>query len=213
MGRIVCLANSYKHNERCIAGIDVETGKWVRPVSSREDRAITKTMRAINGKEPQILDVLEIPLENHGPDEGCQPENRLLKPSQWRIVDRTKPEKLLEYCEDDSVILHNHKDRVSPDFFSAAPKEKWKSLQLIHNGNVAFEHDWFNRRKWRAYFQDGKGNHLGLKVTDPVILGRLNLGDKISKDCILTISLATAWSPNRITPKRCYKLVAGVVEL
>ena len=117
MGRIVCLANSYKHNERCIAGIDVETGKWVRPVSSREDRAITKAMRAINGKEPQILDVLEIPLENHGPDEGCQPENRLLKLGQWRIVDRMKPEKLLEYCKDDSSILHNHQDRVSPVFF------------------------------------------------------------------------------------------------
>ncbi len=147
MGRIVCLANSYKHNERCIAGIDVETGKWVRPVSSREDRAITKAMRAISGKEPQILDVLEIPLENHGPDEGCQPENRLLRPGQWRIVGRMKPEKLLEYCEDDSVVLHNRKDHISPDFFSAAPKEKWKSLQLIHNENVTFEHDWFNRRK------------------------------------------------------------------
>lgn len=124
MGRIVCLANSYKHNERCIAGIDVETGKWVRPVSSREDRAITKAMRAINGKEPQILDVLEIPLENHGPDEGCQPENRLLKPGQWRIVNRMKPEKLLEYCEDDRVILNNHQDCVSPNFFSEIPRKK-----------------------------------------------------------------------------------------
>jgi len=80
MRRIICLANSYKHNERCIAGIDIESGAWVRLVSNRKDRAIAGTMRLINGKEPQLLDILEIPLENHGPDEGCQPENRLLKP-------------------------------------------------------------------------------------------------------------------------------------
>ena len=30
--RIICLANSWKIQERCIAGIDIDTGKWVRPV-------------------------------------------------------------------------------------------------------------------------------------------------------------------------------------
>jgi hypothetical protein len=213
MRRIICLANSYKHNERCIAGIDIESGAWVRPVSNRKDRAIAGTMRLINGKEPQLLDILEIPLENHGPDEGCQPENRLFKPGQWKIVGRIKPAKLLEYCEDDSVILHNHKDRVSPDFFGSTPKEKWKSLQLIHTPNVEFRHVFFNRRKWRSHFQDGKGNSLALKVTDPIILSRLNLDQEIGKDCILTVSLATPWRPNTITPERCYKLIAGVVEL
>lgn len=213
MGRIVCLANSYKHNERCIAGIDVETGRWVRPASSREDRAITRVIRAIDGKEPQILDVLDIPLEDHGPDEGCQPENRLLKDGPWKKVGRITLKDLLKYCEDDSVILHNDQDRVSSDFFIKLPKDRWKSLQLIHNKNITFNHDLFNKRKWRACFRDGKGSYLKLKVTDTVILGRLNLDDEIGKDCILTISLAGAWSPNRITPKRCYKLVAGVVEL
>ena len=31
--RIICLANSYKHNGRCIAGID-DAGRWVRQQSS-----------------------------------------------------------------------------------------------------------------------------------------------------------------------------------
>ncbi|MFM8305620.1 MAG: dual OB domain-containing protein, partial [Microcystis aeruginosa] len=30
--KIVCLANSWKLNERCIAGIDISSGNWVRPV-------------------------------------------------------------------------------------------------------------------------------------------------------------------------------------
>ncbi|MFP5272720.1 dual OB domain-containing protein [Coleofasciculus sp.] len=32
MKKIICLANSRKLDERCIAGIDLNTGKWVRPV-------------------------------------------------------------------------------------------------------------------------------------------------------------------------------------
>ena len=70
--KIICLANSYKHNGRCIAGID-EAGRLVRPASSSEKRSIDKQSRTIDGGEPQILDVLEIPLYAHGSVDGCQP--------------------------------------------------------------------------------------------------------------------------------------------
>lgn len=30
--RMICLANSRKIGGRCVAGIDVNTGEWVRPV-------------------------------------------------------------------------------------------------------------------------------------------------------------------------------------
>ena len=30
--QIICLENSWKETERCISGIDINTGKWVRPV-------------------------------------------------------------------------------------------------------------------------------------------------------------------------------------
>jgi hypothetical protein len=31
MVKIICLANSWKHGERCIAGINPDTKKWIRP--------------------------------------------------------------------------------------------------------------------------------------------------------------------------------------
>ena len=34
--KIVCLANSRKISGRCIAGKIMDSGKWIRPVSSRE---------------------------------------------------------------------------------------------------------------------------------------------------------------------------------
>lgn len=148
MATIICLANSYKHGGRCIAGIDQDTGKWIRPMPDSTCGAVTSPMRFINGKEPEILDIIEIPLEDSGPDEGCQPENRLLKHGRWTKVGRITAQDLLRYCEDDNVILHNHQEYVSPEFFNELPKSKWRSLQLVHKQTVKFNPDRFDSNKW-----------------------------------------------------------------
>lgn len=210
--RIICLANSYKHSGRCIAGID-EAGRWVRPVSSSKKRAIDKNTRVIDGNEPQILDVLEIPLYAHGPADGCQAENKLLKAGQWQRAGRIKSEDLLAYCEDDSVVLHNNLDHVRASCFQMIPTYAWKSLQLIRNKNVVFRQDEIDKTKWRANFTNSKRADLSLRVTDPAICERLEQGGHIRKDCLLTISMARGWSPDKQRAKRCYKFVAGVIEL
>lgn len=210
--RLICLANSKKHGGRCIAGID-EAGNWVRPVSPSQKRAINKNTRILDGFEPQIMDILEVPLHAHGPSDGCQRENRLLKEGAWEIVGQIQANDLLKYCENDSVVLHNHLDYVRAVCFRAIPSQKWKSLQLIRNRNVVLERDEKDKDIWRASFVDGKGHNLNLVVTDPLACGRLERGDQISNNCILTISLGPGWSPNGDTPKRCYKFVAGVIQL
>ena len=100
----------------------------MRPVSSCHKRAIDKKTRTIDGNEPQILDVLEIPLHAHGPVDGCQPENKLLKAGQWKKVGQVRAKDLLRYCEDDSVILHNNLDYVRASCFRMIPIYGWKSL-------------------------------------------------------------------------------------
>jgi hypothetical protein len=213
MARIICLANSYKHGGRCIAGIDIDTGRWIRPVPNTTNRAVTAAMRLIDGTEPEILDIIEIPLEMSGPDEGCQPENRLLKPGRWTRIGRITGHDLLKYCEDDSVILHNHQEYVVPEYFSQLPMYKWCSLQLVHSTIVGFRSA-FKPNQWRVVFQYGKGHTLDLKLTDPFISEKLKRQETISTNCILTVSLATPWSPPYSNqPKRCYKMIAGIVEL
>jgi hypothetical protein len=213
MARIICLANSYKHGGRCIAGIDVDSGKWIRPVPDGNGGAVTSTVRLIDGKEPQILDVIDIPILDSGPDEGCQPENRTLKSGKWKKVGQITAQDLLQYCGDDSVVLHNDLKYVSPDFFTTLPKSEWQSLQLVHNSNVRFGSA-YKPDQWQVAFKDGNGHSLVLKLTDPIISDKLRRSEKISKNCILTVSLATPWSPQGSTkPKLCYKMIAGVVEL
>jgi hypothetical protein len=67
--RIVCLANSWKLEERCVAGIDLDTEKWIRPVCDSvypENGKVPKSARLIEGREPELLDILEIPLAETG---------------------------------------------------------------------------------------------------------------------------------------------------
>jgi len=87
MARIICLANSYKPQGRCIAGIDIDINEWVRPVS-RRTKAIhdERFIDGITGNEPDLLDLLEIPIGEEAPDQGCQPENRYLNNGVWRRI-------------------------------------------------------------------------------------------------------------------------------
>ena len=86
--RIVVLANSWKHHDWCLAGIDLDTGKWVRPVTSLDDGRVPKTSMKLDGYFPALLDVLEIPLDSTGPDFGFESENRTILPGRWYRRDR-----------------------------------------------------------------------------------------------------------------------------
>ncbi|MEK6901342.1 MAG: hypothetical protein AABX37_03305 [Nanoarchaeota archaeon] len=211
MAEIIILANSDRPGGYCIAGIDRISGEWVRPVA-RWGRAIPGSA----AEKIKLLDVVEIPLASERPRDPYQRENRFVASRDWGawgVVGNMPPKEVLKYCEDATVILHSHNDRVNPTVLEALPFEQWKSLQLVRR-EVKFSRDNYKHYDWRASFYDDSGHLLSLKVTDPKIEERLNGCVEIGNDCILTISLAAPWAPpNGSQPERCYKLVAGVIEL
>ncbi len=208
MAELIILANSVKPGGHCVAGIDRRSGEWIRPVS-KENRAIPSL---VAGKI-KLLDVVEIPLTSCRPKDRYQRENRLVESWDWKVIGSVSSMDILNYCEDNTIILHSRNDRVTPQVLEALPFEEWKSLQLVR-ADVIFERDYWNRNRWRASFYDGSGNLLYLKVDYPEVVARLNNGEEIESDCLLTISLAGPWTPpDGSQPERCYKLVAGVIEL
>jgi hypothetical protein len=208
MSEIIILANSIKPGGHCIAGIDNRTGEWIRPIS-RENCAIPKH---VAGKI-KLLDIVKIPLATDRPKDRYQRENRFVDSLDWKVVSNVSPKYIRKYCEDCSIILHSHNDRVAPEVLDEMPFKEWKSLQLVRT-DVNFERDSWKRNRWRASFNDGAGKNLSLKVDYPEIVAKLNDGKKIGSDCMLTISLAGPWAPpDGSMPEKCYKLVAGVIEL
>ncbi|MEG4515647.1 MULTISPECIES: dual OB domain-containing protein [unclassified Microcoleus] len=217
MTRIICLANSWKRGDRCIAGINELQGKWVRPVSDLPDGQIPKEMRQINRLEPGLLDVLEIPLAKTGPDFGFECENLSVLPGKWRQVGKVPPAYLLKYCQSQEYILHNDLRYVTVEYMQSLPMCDRLTLQLLKA--VRFTVKKLSQRfeggnKWEGSIVTPHGQRLTATITDPVFIRKLELGYRPQKPCLVTVSLSMPWRPDDWEgDDPCWKLIAGVIEL
>ncbi|MCX6000096.1 MAG: hypothetical protein NTU41_11060 [Chloroflexi bacterium] len=208
---LILLANSERPGGRCIAGINPKTG-WLRPVSRNSNRAIPDTAAM---RQLRLLDIVEVPLSKDRPMpvDKYQIENIFVDSWDWQYIGSCPVNKMMRYCQTGEMILYSHTDRVDPSMLESLPKTQWRSLELV-KANVSFSRDGWESNRWRAMLKDGDGHLLSLKVTDPAICDKLNRGDDVAENCLLTVSLAGPWAPpDGSQIKQCYKLVAGVLEL
>lgn len=219
--RVVCLANSRKHSGRCVATKELkasgEAGSWVRPVSDRPSQEVSEHERQYqDGSDPQILDIIKIPLKNRAP-KTYQSENWLLDPDHyWERVGRANWKDLEALADDPEELWINTsstysglRDRVS----EVGADGLDGSLYLLHIEDLklrvfapgaAFDNP---KRRVQANFQH-RGVSYRLWVTDPVIerayLARPD-GDYQLGECFETVSLGEPHKGD------CYKLVAAVI--
>lgn len=222
---IVCLANSRKPSGRCVAGREVVAhgaGSWIRPVSARPGEEVSERERQCDdGTDPQLLDVIDVPLLQHRPH-ACQTENWLLDPSKrWRRIRRADWNHLLNYIENPQALwingsstYHGAHDQIPQEAADRLPR----SLHLIHVPRVdltvfapsaAFGNP---NRRVQARFLHSRVEYA-LRVTDPLIErrflagrdGRYSLGE-----CCLTISLSEPFETKGHSFR--YKLVAAIIE-
>ena len=67
--RIIVLANSVKKSAKCVAGIEVGTGKdlvpygWIRPVSGESEGELElRHMQVEGGRALKVYDIVDVPL-------------------------------------------------------------------------------------------------------------------------------------------------------
>jgi hypothetical protein len=223
LDRILCLANSYKHDHRCVAGISLVAKKWVRLVGRQVPGCLTvRETSYADGKPAALLDVFEAELgERCGTN--SHPEDVYVSGNPWQRIRRfdqpSDAQFLAAYVNKGPSILQGSSDRVYGRKIDAAPVER--SLELIHPEDLWW---WIReengKRKNRAIFRAG---HVGrvrydLAVTDPAWLDQLNLLPAGIYPCgffakgtpprtLLTVSLSEVFEGFH------YKLVAGVVAL
>ena len=76
--KLIILAESAKFNNFCVAGVDFETGKWIRPISENpelEDAVPLDDFKYPDGSKVELLDVVEIKFSDRAANNPIQPEN------------------------------------------------------------------------------------------------------------------------------------------
>lgn len=218
--RIVCLANSRKLSERCLAGKEVSHDAaypWIRPVSNRPTQEVPLTLRRYrDGSDPALLDLIDVPLKRHEA-KSYQSENWLLDAGQrWTRAGRMTWSQLSAIADDPPSLWLNGSstaqglnDRVA----TADAEQLTESLYLLRLETMQVRiyapnaRDEFSRRV-QATFRH-RGVEYRLRVTDPVIEDQYLLGDDGTHDigrCFATVSLGEPFMGY------CYKLVAAVIR-
>lgn len=93
---VLCLANSYKNTNRCVAGLRLDTGGWIRPVSDTSGSALVESQYTTgSGHSPSPLDTVRVPVSTQRPKYN-QPENWIISGDDWELLttDLDKKQKL-----------------------------------------------------------------------------------------------------------------------
>jgi hypothetical protein len=212
--QLVCLANSKKLGAFCVAGVDLESLEWIRPLGSGSHGAVTAAEQTLDdGSRPNLLDVIEVPLGEPVPSEG-QPENWELAEGDWTRVDRVDDaaaRELLDKLAIDTPAFGTNNRSIAISDVNAGHVST--SLAVVKPEGVTWtKRVWPEGAKVRAVFSHAGARH-DLPVTDPAWLAEFvhdSSGDfrhDDSEDVYLVLSLGEPMDDEH------WKLVAGVICL
>jgi hypothetical protein len=216
---ILCLANSKKLSGRCVAGLRIDGGGWLRPVSKLPNGVLNVGHYFLDkGKDATLLDVIQVGLKRPKPDMH-QPENWLMDDTVWKLLGTPKLDDcaaiLRKAIVPGSELFRGYTDRVEYADFQKTRADA--SLALVAPARI----DMFVRKKTdgkhqvRGRFTLGGGAktcNYDLSITEPywekavTETGPRSLTQADSK-FIVTVSLGEPYNG------MCYKLIAAVIPL
>jgi hypothetical protein len=215
---VVCLASSIKMGGRCVAGIDVQGRRWIRPVSDLTHGTLKSWHYTLkDGTAVNVLDLVKIKVSKAVPLPH-QPENWLMEKEPWELLSRPAPaaaiQEIMRHVSESPLIFGTSGDRVSCEKLPART-----SLVLIRPSNIYWHvtTDIQNRPQARLWFSL-KNFEYSLGITDPIWRAKLcsmpvgvykssDVGIKEERHILITVSLGEPFH------EYCYKLVAAIFVL
>ncbi|MEL1135056.1 hypothetical protein AAC978_07710 [Desulfitobacterium sp. THU1] len=212
---IVLLACSKKHNNYCVAGIDINNGEWIRVVSNNPHivEAVTlDDMRYEDGTLPELLDILSISFLEHKPN-YYQPENYLFDDSfYWeRIGKANAMDVIADYATNEpEYLFYDANKAVESEFIqSLYDNEKYSLIAITPQSLKVHVKKWPEGKKVTMSFYYNQRLYSYLRVTDPDFeeeyLDRAEGTYSLGNNAMLVISLGENYHGAH------YKLISGVI--
>lgn len=220
--RMVCLANSEKHGDRCIAGVRLDSGGWLRPVSDDNGSGLLETQyETVSGHHPEPLDIISVELDHQRPLYH-QPENWVISSDSWELVDT----KLNHQAKLALNVALQREGHILCDTDYAIPRQELRDMPVFRSLTLVSPSDpeFYVREKDSSSFQPRTtfkfdGHEYDFPITDPRWRQQANEGGigslpsaKIvdeGEKILFTISLGQAHSET----KKCYKIVAAIFAI
>jgi hypothetical protein len=168
--QIIILAMSEKYHNYCVAGIDINTGEWIRPVSEDESTygSIPIDISYIDGIKPKILDIAKIHFKSYNPSFN-QKENYIYDPSKkWVKIGSKSRIDLSSYVHNDELLFYNNDKKVSQEEINSIVENKRYSLVLIKANTMDLNIQTYEKKTFSLDFNYKSNNYRYIKVTDPI---------------------------------------------
>ncbi len=216
---LVILANSVKHHLHCVAGKDISTKEWVRPVSNDAGEALTDEQSSYANKEKnwrvKPLDKITMEFSKHVPLTQ-QPENYLISKEKWTSSFKIERNDLAQYIDTPENIwldTSTNSNRVTTSLVTSKKIAIAQSLYLIKinilNLQVSTEQiDGVDKRKLKGSFEYNSVLYEDLTITDPKIWSEYKekpIGKYEVKDVYLCLSLGEEFH------EYYYKIIAAII--
>ncbi len=137
--KIIILAKSYKHSGYCVAGIDYETGEWIRLISKDEETEHAVPLKDLEYTDGGYVEVYDVVLCSIVKKSGTkvQPENCLYDENvRWKKVDRSSLDEVISrHGLDTPSFIFENTDKVLPAewIFDGKPS---LFLVKVHYANI-----------------------------------------------------------------------------
>lgn len=239
--RFLCLAVSRRDGGNCIAGVDIDTGAWIRPVNAKNHGAlhdfeiVVRDHKTLKLRMMAPLDLISLSLEVPAGIRG-QPENWTLPPGStteqrpvlFKVVEDPslvrKVKDLAEASNSLSLIFGTADNKVKHSVIETEPVQH--SLCVIRPKNLSWVRttNFRNKPRIEGHFEFGKRNtRYSLPLTD------IALEAKLLELTLTKATVIAADSPGMNTDTEIlltislgdhfketgyhYKLIAGVLLL
>jgi len=163
---IVVFANSVKHGRHCVAGKEIHTMQWIRPVGNAEGAELDHNRCVYAnpyGRFPvKPLQKVEIDLTTHSPLIN-QPENYLVGNGEWSQQYRIETSEVAHYLDTPDTLWGTGNRVIFSEIASGAISIR-QSLYLVKVSDPRVYKNVDDKR--RASFSYN-GNSYDLPVTDP----------------------------------------------